>query len=213
MEEPGSTRERLIRAAEQLFAAQGVAAASLREVNRAAGARNAVAVQYHFTDRAGVLRAIFAKHTPAVDAARHAMLDECEASADADARALAAALVRPLAMKLGDDDGGREFLQIHAEVMNAPEAPGEERPGGSIARWRQAVEPFLGQDAMRLHRRFTVMRFAAAELGRRARTGPHVDDRLFASHLIDLVTALLVAPTSPETVRLADARDASRRRR
>ena len=45
---------------------------SLREINRAAGAKNAVAVQYHFGDRAGILRAINAKHFPAIDARRHA---------------------------------------------------------------------------------------------------------------------------------------------
>ncbi len=211
--EAGSTRDRLVRAAEQLFAEHGISGASLREVNRAAGARNAVAVQYHFTDRSGVVRAIFDKHVPPVDAARHAMLDQYEADGGEDVRALAAALVRPLAAKLADPDGGPEFLQIYAEVVSSPQGPGEDRPGGSMTRWRRAVEPFLGADAMRLHRRYTVIRFAAAELGRRARTAPHTDDRLFTSHLIDLAQALLLAPTSAETRRLADARDASRRRR
>ena len=219
MQAHDSTRDRLIRAAETLFAAQGISSVSLREINRAAGAKNAVAVQYHFNDRAGVLRAIMAKHWPAIHAARHAMLDEYEANGVADLRALSAALVRPLAAKLADDEGGPEFLQIYAELINLPQTATEERPpddatGGvpadSVQRWRRMVEPFLGEDATRLHRRFTVMRFAAAELGRRASTGPHVDDRLFVSHLIDLVTALLLAPTSEQTLRLADARDASR---
>ena len=38
------------------------------------------------------------------------------------------------------------------------------------------------------------------EIGRRAESGPHADDRLFTSHLIDLVTALLLAPLSPQTL-------------
>ena len=71
---PEATRARLITAAEQLFAARGIDAVSLREINRAAGARNAIAVQYHFDDRAGVLRAILGKHRPDVEARRHAML-------------------------------------------------------------------------------------------------------------------------------------------
>jgi hypothetical protein len=83
----------------------------------------------------------------------------------------------------------------------------------SIQRWRLLVEPFLGQDAARLHRRFTAIRFAAAEIGRRATTAPHRDDRLFVSHLVDLVTGLLLAPTSAETLALADARDEVRDRR
>src|SRR5215831_7778663 len=96
---------RLITAAEQLFAARGIDAVSLREINRAAGARNAVAVQYHFEDRDGVLLAVLQKHRPDVEARRHAMLDQYEADGAADLRRLAAALVRPWAAKLADPDG------------------------------------------------------------------------------------------------------------
>ena len=208
-----STRERLIAAAERLFAERGIFQVSLREINRESGARNAVALQYHFGDREGLVRAILAKHFPAVDARRSAMLDEYEAGAADDLRALAAAWVRPLASKLSDPDGGPEYLQIYAELINLPVDRTQPSVEDSTQRWRRLVEPFLGQDATRLHRRFTVMRFVAAELGRRARSGPHADDRLFTSHLIDLVTALLLAPTSNETLRLADARDSSKTRR
>ena len=214
-----ATRERLISAAELLFAERGVDGVSLREINRAAGAKNAVAVQYHFGDRDGVVRAVMGKHWPEVDARRHAMLDEYEAQPTGELRALAGALVRPAASKLADADGGPEYLQIHAELINLPRAGGDEDDEraasrrDSIQRWRELVQPFLSDDAIRLHRRFTVIRLAAAELGRRARSGPHADDRLFVSHLIDIVTALLVAPSSDETLRLADARDSSRRSR
>jgi hypothetical protein len=46
------------------------------------------------------------------------------------------------------------------------------------------------------------MRFAAVELARRARSAPHTDDRLFVSHLVDLVAGVLAAPLSDETRRL-----------
>ena len=207
-------KPRLISAAEQLFAARGIDAVSLREINRASGARNAIAVQYHFEDRAGVVRAVLEKHRPDIEARRHAMLDQYEADATPDLRRLAAALVRPLAAKLADLDGGPEYLQIHAELINRPRPPVDTTavtdPGDSIQRWRWVVEPLLGEDAIRLHRRFTAMRLTATELGRRASTAPHTDDRLFVSHLIDLVTAVLAAPASDETVRLADDRDSAR---
>lgn len=206
---PARTRERLLSAAEELFAARGIDAVSLREINRQAGAKNAVAVQYHFEDRAGVLRAVLAKHRPAVEAGRHALLDALQ---DAPTlRGLAGALVRPLAAKLGDPDGGLAYLQIHAEVVNRPRdtAP-EQAPGDSVDRWRAAVGAFLDDDALRLHRRFTAIRFCAAELGRRAATGPHTDDRLFVSSLVDLVTAVLREPVSAETLARAAERDAAR---
>ncbi len=208
------TRDRLIEAAGRLFAERGIGAVSLREINREAGAKNAVAVQYHFGDRAGILRAISAKHAPTVDARRHAMLDEYEAKGDADLRGLVAALVRPLASKLEDPDGGLEFLQIHAELTNIPPtrelSADEPSRKDSMQRWRLLVEPFITDDAARLHRRFAAIRFAALEIGRRARTGPHRDDRLFVSDLIDLVSGMLTAPPSGETTRLMNERDVSR---
>jgi AcrR family transcriptional regulator len=225
------TKARLIGAAERLFAERGIDAVSLREINRASGARNAIAVQYHFEDRAGVVKAILAKHTPDVEARRHAMLDQYEAdgpsegpAADAatatatDVRRLAGALVRPLAAKLSDPDGGPEYLQIHADLLNRPHprmapagaGPDTADPNDSVDRWRMLVQPLLEESAVRLHRRLTAIQFTAVELGRRARSGPHTDERLFTSYVIDVVAAILQAPVSAETRRLAAERDAAR---
>jgi AcrR family transcriptional regulator len=208
-----ATRARLIEAAESLFAARGIDAVSLREINRASGAKNTIAVQYHFADRAGVVRAIFEKHMPAVEAGRHAMLDQYEGEGRDDLRFLAAALVRPLAAKLADRDGGREFLQIHADLLNRPQPQFEPMVDGSPAstdRWRRLVDPLLEKDAAALHRRFAAVLYNAVELGRRARSGQHRDDRLFVSSVVDVVTAILGAPVSDETRRLACERDRRR---
>ena len=72
------------------------------------------------------------------------------------------------------------------------------------------VEPLLAEDAARLHRRFTAILHTVLELSRRARSGPHRDDRLFTSYLVDVVTAILAAPVSDETRRLAEERDRAR---
>jgi AcrR family transcriptional regulator len=203
----GSTKERLLVAAEQLLAERGVEGVSLREITRASGARNAVALQYHFDDRAGLLQAILDKHLPDVDAHRHALLDEIEASGGADARALAGALVRPLAAKLADEEGGPAFLQIYADLISRPSPVFATTSINSLERWRGAVGPLLAEDALRLHRRLTMILHAVAELARRARSGPHTDDRLFTSYLVDVVTSILTAPVSEETTLLAAERD------
>jgi hypothetical protein len=185
---------------------------SLREISRQSGARNAIAAQYHLKDRDGVLAAIVAKHAPAIEAGRLALLDEYEASAPAAPpaaiRTLAGALVRPLAAKLSDRDGGPEFLQVYAQMVDRVPDIGPTSP--SLARWRALVDPFLDRDAVRLHRRFTAIVYTATELGRRARRGPHRDDRLFTSYVVDVVTAILTFPVSDETRRLADERDRAR---
>jgi AcrR family transcriptional regulator len=205
------TRTRLLAAAERLFAERGIEGVSMREITRESGAKNAIALQYHFDDRAGVLQAIFDKHVPEVEARRHAILDEYEARGDSDLRALSAALVRPLAAKLDDPDGGREFLQIYAELIDQPREPTKPSGSDSLERWRSLVEPLVTEDAVRLHRRFTAILHTTLELGRRARTRKRADDRLFTSYLIDVVTAILAAPVSTETKRLAAERDRRRR--
>jgi AcrR family transcriptional regulator len=208
---PPDTRARLVDAAERLFAERGVDAVSLREIARAAGAKNVIAVQYHFSDRDGVLRAILDKHLPEVDSRRNALLDEIEGARTQELRAMASALVRPLAPKLAEDDGGRPFLQIHADLLNRPRPAWAMAEGRfrSMQRWRGMVEPLLDADAVRLHRRFTAIAHCAVEFARRARSGPHTDDRLFTSHLVDQVTALLGGPLSEETRRLVVERDAA----
>ncbi|MEW2357014.1 TetR/AcrR family transcriptional regulator [Spirillospora sp. NPDC029432] len=209
-----TTRERLLDAAQHLYARRGLDAVSLREIVQAAGARNATAVQYHFGDRAGIVRAVFARHLPEVEARRHALLDAYEADRRDDVRALAGALVRPFAALLASE-GGRDFLQIWADVLGRPDvivpAAALEDPADSMYRWRALVLPLLEADAARLHRRFTALLYASLELGRRARSGPRTDDRLFTSYLTDVVTAILAAPVSDETRALAAERDAARK--
>jgi AcrR family transcriptional regulator len=208
-----ATRERLLEAAERLFATQGVNAVSLREIVRESGARNVTALQYHFGDRKSLLRAVLERHHRDVEIARNALLDTYEAEGNADVRALAVILVRPLAAKLAHA-GGRAYLRILGELLNRPEPVIDQAslrdPADSLFRWRALTAPLLEEDATRLHRRFVAVRFTMTELARRAQSGPHADDRLFTSHLIDLVAALLLAPLSPQTLRLAAERDRGR---
>lgn len=203
---PESTKQQLIAAAETLFAERGIEGVSLRVINSAAGQKNSTALQYHFVDRRGLVRAVLAKHTPDVDVARHAMLDEYERVGRDDLRELAAALVRPSAAKLADHDGGRAYLQVNAQVLNRPELRFDEARSNlsdSVHRWRRIVGPLLPDVAVRrLHHRFTAIRVSSTELARRASGTPRRDDLLFTSHLVDLVAALLAAPVSEETAAL-----------
>lgn len=195
----------LIRAAEQLFAERGSETVSLRDITVASGATNASAVQYHFGGRGGLVRAVLAKHDVEVEQRRHALLDAYEATGVDDVRALAAALVEPLAAELAVADGGPGYLQLVADLYNRPNPTFDpatvDASTASFTRWRALAMPLLTPEAVRLHRRFDALRFTVSELARRARTG-RKDHRLFTSQLTDLVTALLLAPVSDETRRL-----------
>lgn len=202
--DPEETRARLIRAGERLFAEHGIEVVSLREITRAAGQRNTTALQYHFGDRRGLVRAILAKHNLDVEAERHGMLDELEARSGVTAREWVQALVMPAAAKLTDRDGGRDYLRIMAELMNRPDPKFDRRSlediRRSVNRWRKLIAPLMPELSVnRLHRRFTALRIMHLELARRAESSRRRDDRLFASHLIDLITAILMSPVSEET--------------
>src|SRR5262249_2452188 len=108
------TRDRLIRAAEQLMAERGIEAVDLKDIQRAAGQRNRSAVNYYFTDRAGLVAAIIDKHRIALNAERHELLDALERSGDTSVRALIEVGVKPFADLLGDPSG-RDFMIIVAE--------------------------------------------------------------------------------------------------
>ncbi|RYJ04682.1 MAG: TetR/AcrR family transcriptional regulator, partial [Actinomycetales bacterium] len=115
-----ATAQRLLDAAEELFALHGSEAVSLRQISRHAGAGNVLAVQYWFTDRDGLVRAILERHHGELDAARHRMLDEVDPSDD-DAgrlRTLNRALVEPLAAKLHDGPAGAGYLRLVSDLLH-----------------------------------------------------------------------------------------------
>lgn len=114
-----ATRKRIIDAAEKLFAEKGVEATSLLDIARASEQKNRSALQYHFTNKEGLLHAVLDKHAIPIAAARNACLDQLEASGDYGLYQLVQALVEPMAAELDNPDGGYEFIKIHSELMTS----------------------------------------------------------------------------------------------
>lgn len=112
-----ATRAKLISVAEQLFAARGVEGVTLAEIGKLAGQRNAAVCQYHFGGRDSLLQAIIDKHVPGIVARRHLLLDEIEHVGQFTLRDVVRAFVRPVAEKLTDPDGGRDFIRINAQLV------------------------------------------------------------------------------------------------
>jgi AcrR family transcriptional regulator len=208
------TRDRLVGAAERLFAECGIHVVSLRQVAREAGQANTGAIQYHFGGRSGLLAAIVRKHWSDSEPRRHALLDRYEDEGGGDLRELAAALVLPLAAKLSDPDGGRAYLRISAELYNRPHPFAElnldPKMWTSMPRWHALLSEFLPpEDRGAGYTRLAAIRFAFDELARRAASPARPDDRAFTNALIDHVTSLLRTRPSEQTVqavaRLAEA--------
>ncbi|MGI9600421.1 MAG: TetR/AcrR family transcriptional regulator [Acidimicrobiales bacterium] len=112
-----ATRQALIRAAEQLFAAQGVDGTTIAAITVAAGQRNNYAVGWHFGGKAELVGAVLQKHQQRIDRVRCIVLDAIEAAGSPDIRAVAHGFVAPLADRLSDPDGGADYLRIQAELL------------------------------------------------------------------------------------------------
>lgn len=71
------TRERILEAAESLFAERGFDSVSLRDITGAAGA-NVAAVNYHFGSKDNLIDAVIERHATPINEARIAQLDAAE---------------------------------------------------------------------------------------------------------------------------------------
>ena len=117
------TRERILDAAERLFAERGVAGASLRAITRAAGV-NLAAVHYHFGSKDALVNAVVRRYTGPLNEQRLARLDELErryGRRPVPLRRLVAAFVEPLLERAADPERGREFTRLMGRLLAEPE--------------------------------------------------------------------------------------------
>jgi len=205
-------RTRLLDSAERLFAERGVDGPSLREINSAAGQRNASGVQYHFGGRAGLLAAVIERHMSTIDAERTERLDALERRGDPSARELMATLVEPLASRLADPSG-RRYLRILGELAAHPGAEVLQQPPGSwnmsLRRASRLLERSLGglpaeiAAARAAHTTSFLLRALADQAQRTTTDG--LSDMTFTADLVDVLVAVLTAPMSTETRRVIGA--------
>jgi len=112
------TREQLLDVAEQLFGDEGVANVSLRQIRIAAEQKNEAAVQYHFGDRGGVIKALSDRHTPRVQAIQERLIET--SGRRPSLQQLIDAFVRPLAEYGSRGPSERAWIKILAELLSDP---------------------------------------------------------------------------------------------
>lgn len=141
--------------AERLYATHGIDRVSLRQIGEAAGRRQTAAVQYHFGDVEGLLRAIVEYRTRAANDRRTELLDDIVlAGRQQEVGALLEAIAFPLLETLPPDSHYLAFVaELQARQRIAPifDEPGTEYGENArrIARYLdealQAVPPELRQ--------------------------------------------------------------------
>ncbi|MEU9862414.1 TetR family transcriptional regulator [Streptomyces sp. NPDC047971] len=194
------TRDRLIRAAEEIFAAQGVDGAQLRDIVALAGQGNPSAVQYHFGSRGGLLDAVMAGRQRRTEKVLGPLL----AAASDEPRALLRALVTAEASELRTESG-RRCLRISAQLSHESgvrtRTPHPTLDGTVYWRLIERVEACLDTlpEPLRLERLDLALTVVGAAMADRARqyldgTRPLTSEALFLADLVETTTALLRAP-------------------
>jgi AcrR family transcriptional regulator len=109
-----ATKERLILAAERLFAERGIEGPPLEEIGLAAGQRNKTVIQYYFGNRQALVDAILDYRTEATMSLRAEMLAEMISEGrEPDVRSLVSAIVIPLASQIRP---GYHFVGFTAQL-------------------------------------------------------------------------------------------------
>lgn len=202
-----ATAVQLLTTAERLFAENGIAGVSLRQIAAAAGSSNSSAVHYHFGTKENLVEATFAYRLPQL-IERRALLNARLAPGDLRAR-LEAQLLPVLELAESPNNSYASFVDqlqrnvewrplfaAHAEIHQAQEA--------FLADVRHLLpdiaEPVL---TMRAGQVQGLSLTAAADRERaNSKQDSVIPFGLFVATLVDGLAGFLAAPVSEETLRL-----------
>ena len=123
-----ATRERILNAAEELFAQHGFDGVTVRQIMRKAGADVALAY-YHFKSKRDLFDAVLLRHAEVLNEIRLRALEEVEARHTDDqpsVEEIIAAFTNPLLQLLVEDhEKWKHYFALIAQINNSPEWGGE----------------------------------------------------------------------------------------
>ena len=110
-----STKDRILGAAEELFAQHGFAGTSLRQVTSRADV-NIAAVNYHFGSKENLVNEVFRRRMDDMSARRLAALARAQADSPGELEPVLAAFVEPALAMAQDRHGGGAFIRVIARA-------------------------------------------------------------------------------------------------
>src|ERR1700761_8155559 len=199
-------RRQLLDAALRLFATQGIAAVSLREIRIAAKQRNAGALHYHFGSKDGLLRALLERELPLLVGRRRVLLAEATAAPPDNLRPVAAVCVLLFAEMATGDAHERSVVQLinqlHDDVTlsfsQITDLVGDTAIGAASdllrARLGGIPDGILSERISVANSIFLHAAALRASGGSREQT---LDDRAFRENLVDMFHGALIASVAP----------------
>ena len=110
-----STKDRILGAAEELFAQFGFAGTSLRQVTGRADV-NIAAVNYHFGSKENLVNEVFRRRMDVMSAQRLSQLKQAQGAAPGQLEPILAAFVEPALAMAQDKHGGGAFIRVIARA-------------------------------------------------------------------------------------------------
>ena len=110
-----STKDRILYAAEELFAQQGFASTSLRQVTSRADV-NIAAVNYHFGSKENLVNEVFRRRMDDMSSERLAALQRAVEAYPGELEPILAAFVEPALAMAQDRHGGGAFIRVIARA-------------------------------------------------------------------------------------------------
>lgn len=213
------SRLALILAAERLFAENGIEGVSLRQINEAAGQRNASATHYHFGSRDGLVSAVFEYRMGFINARRLARMETLAREAKlGDLRALTSVLVWPLAEELRPRPEGNFYLRFLERAHRRPVLVTSLTDESWLAGWRRATEAltrlltYLPNTIVALRLRMAAQHCISGLADIEAWGSKAAGDlSLRVETVIDSIQAGLLAPVSFETLEALRVTEAGQR--
>jgi AcrR family transcriptional regulator len=153
-----------------LFIENGLENVSLRAIIRKAGQKNESALQYHFSNRDGLILAIQDQRMAQVDARRTTLIDEfMQTNPAPDLRSACSMLVRAPFLLCREDKGFRGYLGVFGQRV--------------IASGQSVTATLAKQDSQSLYKLRGIFRSATS----------HLDDRLFAMRFENMSSFVLLS--------------------
>ena len=200
--EPGA-RE-LLDAALRLFATNRISAVSMREIRLAANQRNGGALQYHFGDMDGLLRALLKRELPLLTDRRKALLTVAHEAGDDDLWSVAAVWALPYAQLATGTERERTVVRFLSQLSDDISFSLEEI-GGLVA------DPTMDEALRLLHERvpeelsdeilhervqIATNSFVHAASIRASGRSSKVSDKIFRTVLVDMFLGALTVPST-----------------
>ena len=110
-----STKDRILGAAEELFAQHGFVGTSLRQVTSRADV-NIAAVNYHFGSKENLINEVFRRRMDEMSRQRLSQLEQASKDRPGELEAVLAAFVEPALAVARDRQGGAAFIRVIARA-------------------------------------------------------------------------------------------------